>query len=83
MSHELSIVEAAHYVLGHGGHEGQFRRPGSFYAALTDACFKADNDNLDRLGLSFPMVALAVYLYKNEEGGADMLARLIEEEGAT
>ena len=76
---DLSPAVAAHYVLGHGGfYDGPLMRPGSFYDGLVRSCFLADDENLERLRAGFPVLVAAVWRYKNEPGGADLLAVLAE-----
>lgn len=72
----LDYESAAHYVLAHVGYTGQWLSPGSFYEALVDAAFRADQMNLARLHLVFPNVVEAVTVYR--EQGPEVLARSTE-----
>jgi hypothetical protein len=47
-------------VLWFAGYREVGVKPGGFYAALIDAAFRADADNLARIELGFPLVVLAV-----------------------
>jgi len=50
-----------------GYYKEQGTKPGSFYAPLIDAFFKADSNNFQRLKSAFPITAQA---YENYMSGA-------------
>lgn len=70
-------VNDANDVLAVCGHSGRFSTPGGFRTALVNAMIHADPSNLALLGLGFPGLAAAVWVYKNEPGGSDRLAGLV------
>lgn len=68
----------AGYVLRQGGImagiDGRpFAPPGSFWERLVDAAFRADNENLARIGAGFPGLAAMVEAFKNHARGVDAL----------
>ena len=70
-------VNDANDVLAVCGHSGRFSTPGGFRTALVNAMIHADPSNLALLGLGFPGLAAAVWVYKNELGGVDRLAGIV------
>lgn len=67
----------ANDVLAVCHHPGCYNTPGGFRTALVNAMIHADPTNLALLGLGFPGLAAAVWVYKNEPGGSDRLAGLV------
>jgi len=67
-----SVFDDSNYVqravLGFMGCDpAGYSKPGSFFCSLIDACMRADNDNIERLRLGFPLVVGAVRAYQNGE----------------
>lgn len=50
-----------------------FAPPGSFWEKLVDAAFRADPDNLARIGAGFPGLAAMVEAYTSHTGGFQAL----------
>jgi hypothetical protein len=50
--------------------------PGHFHAKLIDAMAFADMENLAKLAVGFPSLAVAVRQYKFEEGGVERLRKM-------
>lgn len=71
------IVSAAQWVLYllDDDHEVG-KEPGGFYTDLIRAACHADRQNLALLGLGFGAIVTAVDMYKNQEGGVEILRRL-------
>lgn len=69
----LPMSKAANYVL-HMREPGMWIGPGGFYEQLIEAAFHADGENLHRISLGFPTVAVAVAIYKHR--GPSHLIRL-------
>lgn len=51
----------------------RFAPPGSFWESLVEAAFRADPDNLARIGAGFPGLAAMVEAFKNHDGGLTAL----------
>lgn len=64
MSRDLTMVEAANYVLHECGEPGRWVPPGGFYQLLIAAAMRADPENLRKIGAGFPNIANAVHVYK-------------------
>lgn len=65
-------VESARHVLGYFG-DSRGYKAGSFTNTLIAAINLADRMNSAKLGVVYPELAEAVYLYKNRDDGVDIL----------
>lgn len=70
---------AAEYVLYVAEGPGpNLRQPGNFARLVVEAMFRADSQNLYRLGRGFPALKDAVWAYKNAPHGREDLRELVK-----
>jgi len=74
---DLDLPTVAGYVLWTmDSKQYRVKQPGSFFESLIVTACHADDENLARIGLGFPLVAHCVDLYKNHDDGLDQLREL-------